>query len=85
MVVDPPIIMAKLSQDPDYQKLQTTFSSLAGIAREVVFSPVGHVDTGLSPYLEILKRQLVGNRDLSKFRSPLWILKFIKLVHIFGS
>jgi hypothetical protein len=49
------------------------FSSLSDIAREVVFSPVGHIDTGLVHYMDILKRQVLGNGDLSKLRSPLWV------------
>jgi hypothetical protein len=76
-VVDAPVIIEKLNEDPDFQKLQTMFSWLNNIAREVVFSPVGYVDTGLVPYMETLKRQIVDNTDLSKFRSPLWVRLFV--------
>jgi hypothetical protein len=53
------------------------FASLASIAREVILLPIGHLESGLSPFADIWQRQILNNEDLNKFRSPLWYQKTI--------
>ncbi|KAI6209818.1 hypothetical protein M3Y96_00261600 [Aphelenchoides besseyi] len=69
---DPPINMRNLSLDPLYMEIQKRYTELAEIARDVVFVPRGHFDTGISNHLQTLQKRILYNQDLSMFRTPVW-------------
>ncbi|KAI6177847.1 hypothetical protein M3Y97_00951900 [Aphelenchoides bicaudatus] len=50
--------------------MQTFYTELSKIATEVVFVPIGHIETGVNPLLKILRRQLYENEDLEMFHVP---------------
>lgn len=70
---DDPVDLSRLGEDATFQELQTLYSMLAKRAREVVFMPVGHFDTGLVPHLAILQRKMLREQDLSIYRIPTWV------------
>lgn len=66
--------MENIQQDAIYREIQQFYSSLAEIAREVVFVAVGHFETGVHPHLKILQRQILYDGDLSMFKTPVQVL-----------
>ncbi|KAI6207203.1 hypothetical protein M3Y99_01862500 [Aphelenchoides fujianensis] len=67
---DPPVV--DWATDPMMREIQQKFGALAEIAREVVFVPRGHFESGISPHLETLQKRVMYNQDLSMFRTPFW-------------
>ncbi|KAI6174810.1 TPT domain-containing protein [Aphelenchoides bicaudatus] len=68
---DLPFTDDQINNDNLYQEMQAFYMGLSKIAAEVVFVPIGHIETGVNPLLKILRRQLYENDDLNMFRVPI--------------
>lgn len=69
--IDHPITTENIHKDRLYQEIQALYGAMAAVAREVVFVPVGHFQTGIDPHMGILQRRILYNQGLSMFRTPL--------------
>ncbi|KAI6174976.1 hypothetical protein M3Y97_00980700 [Aphelenchoides bicaudatus] len=58
-----------LENDPEYLQLNQLFQKLSSIARDVVFVPQLHFETGIVAHMNVLYRQILNNEHLGMFSS----------------
>ncbi|KAI6174826.1 hypothetical protein M3Y97_00964500 [Aphelenchoides bicaudatus] len=68
---DPEFDLEDLKDDVEYHQLQKLHTGLSGVAREVVFTPVSHFDSGIRSHMQTLQREIMYNQNLKLFRTPI--------------
>lgn len=63
-----PKIVYPLKNDDYFTSMQTFYSSLNDIARDLVFLPEIHMDWSLEPFAQILQKRIYFEQDLHLFQ-----------------
>ncbi|KAI6231925.1 hypothetical protein M3Y95_00432900 [Aphelenchoides besseyi] len=61
---DPPISVSQITDDPHFIELQTLYSRLSSLAREVVLVPQVQFETGITAHMTVLQRRILYGEDV---------------------
>ncbi|KAI6209823.1 hypothetical protein M3Y96_00262100 [Aphelenchoides besseyi] len=61
---DPPISVLQITDDPHFIELQTLYSRLSSLAREVVLVPQVQFETGITAHMTVLQRRILYGEDV---------------------